>query len=305
MSTPLEHRLRRNVARLAARFEREGVDCWRVYDRDIPEVPWTIDVYAGRVLATEFVTPVARRRGPEARRAEQAEVLGAVERVLGAKEIVTASREPAATSARAGRGGPGAEFEVREGPLRFLVSLRGGADTGLFADQREARRRLLRGAAGLRVLNLFCYTGSFNVAAGAGGAAGIVGVDLSRTYLDWARRNLALNGLDAGVHRLVRADVFEYLRAGREDFDVVVLDPPTVSRSAAGRSFDVQRAHPLLVRLAAARLAPGGVLEFSTNFKHFRLEERSLAGLSVRETTSETTPPDFREGAHRSWEIRR
>ncbi|MFM2153701.1 MAG: hypothetical protein RL199_2136, partial [Pseudomonadota bacterium] len=197
------------------------------------------------------------------------------------------------------------EFPVREHGLTFLVNVDDYLDTGLFLDHRTARRRLGKDARGKRVLNLFCYTGGFTVHAAAGGAALTESVDLSTTYLAWAERNLRANDLWRPEHRLVRADVFEHLRGSHDLFDVIVLDPPTTSRSKTGHGFEIQRAHPELIGLALARLAPGGTLLFSTNDRRFVLETTRLPPCEVREVTDATTPPDFREGRHRAFEIRR
>jgi len=298
----LANRLRKNLARLGPWAKREQVTAWRLYDRDIPEYPWTIDLYGPRALVSEYVTPVGRRLSAEARESELEGVIAAVADVTGVSPDVMAikRRERHVSAERRSSGQAAHEFTVREHGLEFLVNLDDYLDTGLFLDHRVARRRLFRAAAGKRVLNLFCYTGAFSVHAAAGGAVSTVSVDLSPTYLAWAGRNFACNRLDEAQHRLVRSDVFEFLRNDRGRYDVVVLDPPTLSRSASGRSFDLQRAHGELLGLCLARLAPGGELWFSTNYRQFRLDERAVAA-SVREVTADTTPPDFREGLHRSF----
>jgi 23S rRNA G2069 N7-methylase RlmK/C1962 C5-methylase RlmI len=303
----LANRLRKNLARLGPWARREQVTAWRLYDRDIPEVPWTIDLYGPRALVSEYVTPIGRRLSAEAREAELEGVLAAVAEVTGVSRdgIAVKRRERHASAERRSSGHAAHEFAVREHGLELLVNLDDYLDTGLFLDHRVARRRLSKAAAGKRVLNLFCYTGAFSVHAAAGGAASTVSVDLSPTYLAWAGRNFARNGLDEARHRLVRSDVFEFLRADRGAYDVVVLDPPTLSRSSSGRSFDLQRVQGELLGLCLARLAPGGELWFSTNYRQFRLDERAVSGCVVREVTGETTPQDFREGLHRSFVLAR
>lgn len=303
----LANRLRKNLARLGPWARRERLGAWRLYDRDIPEMPWCVDLYGDRALVSEFVSPVARRASPAEREAEQAGVVAAVRGVLDLPRdrVLLKSRERHLSTARQAEGDPAHEFPVEEHGHRFLVNLVDYLDTGLFLDHRSARRRVGELSRDKRVLNLFCYTGAFSVYAAAGGASCTESVDLSPTYLEWAGRNLRLNGLDPDRHRLVRGDVFDYLRASRETFDLVVLDPPTLSRSKKGRSFDLQQAHPELIELCVGRLAKDGLLLFSTNFRQFRLEEGKLPGCLVREVTRDTTPPDFREGLHRAFEIRR
>ena len=302
----LANRLRKNLARLGPWARREQLEAWRVYDRDIPEYPWAIDRYGEQALVTEYVTPIARRLEPAAREQELREVVAATAEVLGLApgQVVTRTRERHRSIEREARGDPAHELAVGEHGLKFLVNLHDYLDTGLFLDHRRARRRVGDACAGGRVLNLFCYTGAFTVYAAKGGAAATVSVDLSATYLEWAERNLRLNGLAGPAHLLVRADAFAFLREGSAEFDWIVLDPPTVSRSSRGRSFEIQSAHVELIELALARLAPGGRILFSTNDQKFRLDSGSLAKHDVHEITADTASRDFREPAHRSWEIR-
>lgn len=203
----------------------------------------------------------------------------------------------------------GERVVVQEGGLKFLVNFTDYLDTGLFLDHRPTRARIRQLAAGKRFLNLFCYTGAATVCAAAGGALGTTSVDLSRTYLDWARRNLEINGLRGDAHRLVQADCLAWLaRDDGQRFDLVFLDPPTFSNSKRmEREFDVQRDHAALIRDTLRRVAPGGLLLFSTNFRRFRLDAGALAGFDVRDVTRQTIPRDFARDAriHHCYEIRR
>ena len=299
----LANRLRKNLARLGPWAKREKLDAWRLYDRDIPEYPWSIDLYGSRVLLTEHVTPVAHRLSVEARESERQAVLEATTSVLKlpSTSISPRTRERHRSVEREAQGSSIHEFPVREREHLFLVNLDDYLDTGLFLDHRQARQLVGKRAAGKRVLNLFCYTGSFTVYAAKGGARETTSVDLSSPYLGWAERNLRLNGIDLNTHRLVREDVFAFLRIGTSPFDMIVLDPPTVSRSAKGKSFEIQKAHTELLQLCARRLAPDGWILLSTNDRAFTLE--SVPTLDAREI--DTQSRDFRERAHRSWEIRR
>lgn len=301
----LAARLRKNLARLAPAFRRDETTAFRLYDRDIPERPWSLDVYGDHVLATEWVTPVALRRDAQARDAERAEVEQALVEVIAPSQIHWRQRQRHRSVEREAAGHPNHEFEVREHGLRFLVNLDDYLDTGLFLDHRPARVRVAREASGKRLLNLFCYTGAFTVHAAAAGATRTVSVDLSTTYLAWAGRNLALNGFTGEAHTLERADVFAFLRESRQTFDVVVLDPPTVSRAAKGRSFEIQRVQRELFELCLARLEAGGLLFFSTNDRQFTLDPSVPSSVQVREVTRETTPVDFREPVHRAWMFRK
>ena len=300
------NRLRKNLARLGPAMKSGGTTAYRLYDRDLPEVPYFVDVYGPRILVSEFVTPRGRRQSPEERATEHDAVIAAVCGALGVPEEVISfkQRERHRSIDRHAGGQAGHEFAVQEHGLSFLVNLDDYLDTGLFLDHRAARRLVGKESRGKRVLNLFCYTGAFSVHAAKGGAASTVSADLSTTYLAWAERNFQENKLDPNAHRTVRSDVFEFLRSSRETFDLIVLDPPTLSRSKTGQSFDIQKSYPELIALCLARLAPGGWLLFSTNFQRFLLEEKRLPPCSVRELTKETTPSDFKHGLHRAFEIR-
>jgi len=202
------------------------------------------------------------------------------------------------------------EFEVvQEGGLELFVNFTDYLDTGLFLDHRPTRARIRELAAGKTFLNLFAYTATASVFAAAGGARVTTSVDLSRTYLDWAQRNLERNGFgDASRHRLVQADVLEWLeQRERERYDLIFLDPPTLSRSKRmAKELDVQRDHVELIRSALLKLAPNGLLIFSTNFRKFRLDEAGLAGLAFDDVTPATIPKDFARNPriHRCFEIR-
>ena len=182
-------------------------------------------------------------------------------------------------------------------------------DTGLFLDHRPARARIRGLAAGKTFLNLFAYTATASVFAAAGGARTTTSVDLSNTYLDWARRNLQRNGFDdVQRHRLVQADVLAWLEERQpERYDLIFLDPPTLSRSKRmAKELDVQRDHATLIRSTMLKLAPNGLLIFSTNFRKFRLDEAALADLAVTDVTPATIPKDFARNPriHRCYEIR-
>jgi 23S rRNA (guanine2445-N2)-methyltransferase / 23S rRNA (guanine2069-N7)-methyltransferase len=197
---------------------------------------------------------------------------------------------------------------VEEGGLKFLVNFTDYLDTGLFLDHRKTRARLRELAKGKRFLNLFCYTGAATVYAAAGGAAATTSVDMSRTYLDWAKRNLSVNGL-AGAHEFVRADCLAWMaEAPAGEYDLVFLDPPTFSNSKRmDHEFDVQRDHVELIRAAVRLLAPAGLLVFSTNFRKFRLDREALAGFEIRDITKVTVPFDYARDAlvHHCYEVRR
>ncbi len=309
----LANRLRKNQRRLRSWSRKLGVSCYRLYDRDIPEIPLAVDWYEGRLHVSEY----ARGEGPEEAEgddrdgpsAELAALLRAAAEALAVPldDCFLKERRRQRGKAQYGRVERSDErLAVQEGGLLFWVNLRDYLDTGLFLDHRPTRALVRAEAEGKRVLNLFAYTGSFTVYAAAGGAAHTTSVDLSQRYLDWASDNLVLNGLAGPQHELLRADVLSYLRdAPAASFDLVVLDPPTFSNSKRMQGvLDLQRDQEALLQGAARLLAPGGQIFFSTNFRRFRLEEAALAGLVAHDISDLTVPPDFRDRRiHRCWHI--
>jgi 23S rRNA (guanine2445-N2)-methyltransferase / 23S rRNA (guanine2069-N7)-methyltransferase len=302
------NRLRKNLRRLKGWLAAAQPACYRVYDADIPEYAVAVDRYAEWIHVAEYAPPawvdeaVARERLADVRAALVA-VLGVAP---GRIVLKTRSRQRGARQyERLAR--ENHFMEVREGPARLLVNLRDFLDTGLFLDHRPARRMIAAEARDCRFLNLFCYTASASVFAGLGGARTTTSVDMSATYLDWARRNLELNGLRGPAHELVRADCLRWLASERRRWDLIFLDPPSFSNSKRmEQTLDVQRDHVALIRAALGVLERDGTLLFSTNRHGFRLDEGSLAGLSVVDLTEQSLDPDFRRTPppHRLYRIR-
>lgn len=200
----------------------------------------------------------------------------------------------------------GAEYIVHENGLNFLIRPADYLDVGLFLDHRNTRQMVRLETAGKRVLNLFAYTGSFSVYAAAGGAASTLTVDMSNTYLQWADRNLALNGFSSGAHKLLQADVTSWLRQPlREQFDLIVLDPPTFSNSKRmNGTLDTQRDHVWMLNAALKLCAPGGTILFSTNYRRFKLEEAEIKASKILDISKQTVPEDFRnERIHQCFRI--
>ena len=308
------NRLRKNEKRLRAWRQREGVDCYRVYDADLPEYAAAIDVYTECVGERRMYLHVQEYAAPkDIPEQDTRRRLGELLRAAG--EVFELPRERIALKTRArGKGGSkygvldrrGETLIVQEAGLRFEVNLFDYLDTGLFLDHRPARAWLREHATGKAVLNLFCYTGSASVHAAAGGASSTTSVDLSATYLDWAARNFTLNGLGGERHRMVQADVMRWIGADRGRYDLIFCDPPTFSNSARAGDFDIQREHVALLRACLDRLTPGGRLLFSTNFRRFRFDADALADAQPRELGAAMLPPDFARDPriHRVWELR-
>jgi 23S rRNA (guanine2445-N2)-methyltransferase / 23S rRNA (guanine2069-N7)-methyltransferase len=312
------NRLRKNLDSLGAWARKENIACYRVYDADMPEYAFSIDLYAANtspdsprfVYVQEYAPPATI--DPAKARARREEAFSVIPDVLGVprERVHLRTRRKQKGGAQYAKLAERGEFTVvGEGGLELLVNFTDYLDTGLFLDHRPTRARLRGLAAGKSFLNLFAYTGTASVFAAAGGARTTTSVDLSRTYLDWARRNLERNGFgDPARHRLLQEDVLAWLEEPpRERYDLIFLDPPTVSRSKRmAKELDLQRDHVALIRATLLRLAPGGLLVFSNNFRKFRLDEPGLADLSVVDVTPATIPQDFARNPriHQCYEIR-
>jgi 23S rRNA (cytosine1962-C5)-methyltransferase len=300
----------RHVSKLA---KRQGVTCYRVYDHDLPEFPFCIELYEDRVYLAEY----QRRHGmsEEDHTAWLETCVPVISAVLEAPDERIYFRERRRKAGRLDQYeklGSGQEFFiVHEAGLSFRVNLTDYLDTGLFLDHRLTRGMVRQESAGRRVLNLFCYTGSFSVYAAAGGAVTVDSVDLSKTYLAWAEANMELNGLDVanradesgnGGLRFIHADVKQWLNeAPSAYYDLVVMDPPTFSNSKRMKDFlDIQRDHAELINKTLRAMKVGGVLYFSTNFRRFVLEEDKIMAASVKDITNATTPFDF-QGRLNRW----
>lgn len=292
-----KNRLTKNMRHWGKWARRQGLTCYRIYDRDVPEFPMIVDVYGDRVHLQEYdtgwmETDEAYSEWVDEVHAVTAEVFGIP---LAHVALKIRKRMKGLTQYEKVEGA-GEFFVVTENGLKFEVNLEAYLDTGLFLDHRNTRKRVMMEANGKRFLNLFSYTGAFSVYAAAGGAVSTMTVDLSNTYLDWAGRNFALNGMDTGNHQWVRADVFEFLREATcspQKYDLIVMDPPSFSNSKKMLGvLDVQRDHAYLIESCLAMLAPGGVLYFSNNLRSFELDAM-FVGMSENLTAS-SIPEDFR-----------
>ncbi len=302
----VSNRIRKNLRKLRNYLKKNQISCFRAYDADLPEYAAAVDVYGDWVYVQEYQAPpsipsaLAERRLLELTRGVQTALDRRPEQLIVRRRArQRGTRQYQRLSARTH------EIQVIEGGLEFTLNLSDYLDTGLFLDHRETRALVREWASGRQVLNLFCYTGGFTVYAAAGGAAGTTSVDLSATYLEWAGRNLRANGLEHARHRLIRANCLDWIRAERERYDLIVVDPPTFSNSKRMREdFDVQRDHVALLEQCRRCLAPRGRIVFSTNYRRFRLDSTALNSLNCRveEISARTVPPDFnRRSPHRCW----
>jgi 23S rRNA (guanine2445-N2)-methyltransferase / 23S rRNA (guanine2069-N7)-methyltransferase len=299
------NRLRKNLQRLDPWAAREHIDCFRVYDADMPEYAFAIDLYgreSRHVYVQEYAPPKSVNQ--ESARERRREALAVLPEVLSVPlpQVHTRVRKPQKGAEQYEKRDSAAErHAVQEGGLKFWVNFRDYLDTGLFLDHRIVRAMLRDWAKGADFLNLFCYTGSATVYAAAGGARSTTGVDLSNTYLDWAHENLLLNGFRGDNHELYRADCLAWLeeqepRGAR--FDLIFLDPPTFSNSKRMEGvLDVQRDHVGMIRRSLKLLRLAGRLVFSTNYTRFKLDERALEDLAIEDISAATVPKDFERHA--------
>ena len=300
------NRLQKNLKQLGKWARKEGVECYRLYDADMPEYSLAVDLYEDWVHVQEYAAP--KSIDPEKAQARLFDALAAIPQALNvdkSKVVIKRRERQSGTKQYQRQSAQGQFMEVGEGGVRLLVNLTDYLDTGLFLDHRPLRLRIQREAAGKRFLNLFCYTATATVHAAKGGARSTTSVDLSKTYLDWARRNLSLNGF-SDKNRLEQGDVMTWLAEDRGEYELIFIDPPTFSNSKRMEGvFDIQRDHVQLLDLAMARLAPGGVLYFSNNFRKFQLDEGLGARYAVEEISASTVDPDFARNPkiHRAWRI--
>jgi 23S rRNA (guanine2445-N2)-methyltransferase / 23S rRNA (guanine2069-N7)-methyltransferase len=308
------NRLRKNLQRLDPWAEREHIDCFRVYDADMPEYAFAIDLYGHgprQVYVQEYAAP--KTVDQESARERRREALAVLPEVLAVpiSHVHSRVRKPQKGSDQYEKRDAKAERHVvQEGGLKFWVNFRDYLDTGLFLDHRIVRAMLRDWARGADFLNLFCYTGTATVYAAAGGARSSASVDLSNTYLDWAHENLLLNGFGDTQHELYRADCLQWLEEQEPKgprFDLIFVDPPTFSNSKRMDGvLDVQRDHVGMIRRSLKLLRPSGRLVFSTNYTRFKLDAQALADVEVDDISAQTIPKDFERHAriHRCFSIK-
>ena len=323
-----ENRLRKNLAYRRKWARRNGISCFRVYDRDVPQFPFAVDWFATVAPRIETHLHVQEidtgwRMNPDGYAAWLAAVCAAACAVC---EVPAAhlhlkhrERQRGASQYEKDEAAAAQAFVVEEAGHRFEINLDTYLDTGLFLDHRPTRGRVaetigrrLQAGSGTKFLNLFAYTGSFTVYAARAGAQESVTVDLSNTYQAWTARNFALNGIDSARHLLVRADVLAWLAnavAAAQRHDVIVLDPPSFSNSKKMAGvLDLQRDHARLVSQCHALLADDGELFFSTNLRSFAIDPEIEKRFALREITGQSVPEDFKRPGkppHRAWHARK
>ncbi len=302
------NRLAKNAKHLRKWPTKQGITCYRVYDRDIPEIPLAVDIYEDRLHIAEYDRPHDRTVG------EHGDWLDLLAKT--ASDTLSIDRKKVFMKRRERQLGlsqyekvdtTGNAFTVNEGGLKFKVNLADYLDTGLFLDHRITRSMVREASENKNVLNLFAYTGSFSVYAAAGQARTVTTVDMSNTYLDWARENFSLNNFDSARFKFIRDDAMAFLKFHQpgEHYDLAIVDPPTFSNSKKTEAdFDIQRDHVEMLNNLLKLMTPEGVIFFSTNFRRFKFNEEEIHSTNIREISKQTVPPDFRnKRIHRCWRI--
>lgn len=290
---------------------KRKITCFRLYERDIPEIPLVVDRYEDSLHITEYERPHDRDLARHAAWLELMKKTAAQSLDIPLTQVhLKERRRDQETRQYKKLDSSGKLTTVHEAGLKFLVNLTDYVDTGLFLDHRITRQMFRDESAGKDVLNLFAYTGAFSVYAAAGGADSTTTVDLSKNYLDWAKRNLELNGFDSSSHQFVAEDSINFLETAAEDkrkrFDLAIVDPPTYSNSKrTDIDWDVQTRHVELLYKVHDVMRMGGVVYFSTNFRRFKLDESAIeAKFDFRELSKQTVPEDFRNRRiHRCWRM--
>lgn len=304
----LLNRIKKNLKGLQKWVLKEQVTAYRVYDADIPEYNMAVDWYNGHLHVQEYAPP--KSVSPEKAQQRLQDAQESLKRFFDIPfshiHVKSRQRQKGKTQYQK-LNETRRMLPIDEAGALLLVNLDDYLDTGLFLDHRPTRVRMQSLAKGARFLNLFCYTGAATVHAAIGGAKKTLSVDMSATYLQWARNNLYLNGCAESNHQLLRSDCMEWLKKTNDQFDLIFVDPPTFSNSKRMQGFfDVQQSQVELLDLAMKRLEPGGLLIFSNNFNRFELEAELMERYDVEDITRESLPPDFTRGKpiHRCWEFR-
>jgi len=299
-ATMFANRLGKNLKNLQRWLKQEQLHAYRLYDADMPEYAIVVDVYEGEqrwVHVQEYQAP--KKVDAEKARFRLKEALGVIAEVLAVDEsrLFFKLRKQQKGKSQYEKLGDSKHFhEIEESGCRFLVNFQDYLDTGLFLDHRPIRKLIAEHSAGKDFLNLFAYTGTASVYAARGGARTTTTLDMSNTYLEWARRNMRLNGFAGKHHEFIQADCLQWLAQspGRQSYDLIFLDPPSFSTSKRmAQTFDVQRDHVSVVRQCLQRLRTNGLLIFSNNLRNFKLDEAALADLDIQDITRQTIPKDF------------
>lgn len=296
------NRLKKNMAKIGKWAKKEGLDCYRIYDADLPEYNVAVDVYQDSLVIQEYAAPKSIPEETAKRRLT--DIIRASIKVTGVdtNNVVLKTREKKKGSSQYNKlAQKSSTMKVHEYGAQLIVNLHDYLDTGLFLDHKITRRKLGELAQGKDFLNLFAYTGSATVHAALGGAKSTTTVDMSNTYLEWAKENMKLNGQVGRQHQYIQADCLQWLAKANGSYDLIFIDPPTFSNSKRmEQSFDVQRDHVTLMRDLKRLLSAEGTIVFSNNKRHFKMDLEALEeiGLTAKNISDKTLPLDFARNKH-------
>ncbi|WP_428517428.1 bifunctional 23S rRNA (guanine(2069)-N(7))-methyltransferase RlmK/23S rRNA (guanine(2445)-N(2))-methyltransferase RlmL [Sphaerochaeta sp.] len=289
------NRLVKNISAITPIMESQGVTCYRIYDADMPEYSAAIDLYEGKYISLQEYAPPSTIEEEAALR-RLGELIDATERATGIdrEQIYVKQRTPQKGEKQYEKMASSDRFYIiNENDAKYLVNFTDYLDTGIFLDHRPIRAEIAKMAEGKRFLNLFCYTGTATVQAARGGALSTVSVDASATYLDWATKNMELNGFTGMNHFFYRSDCIEFLFDTYDRYDLIFCDPPTFSNGKGRDTFDVYRDQVRLIKACMMHLDEKGTLIFSNNFRKFKMDERLLEEYDIQDISKDTIAEDF------------
>ncbi|QEY15664.1 bifunctional 23S rRNA (guanine(2069)-N(7))-methyltransferase RlmK/23S rRNA (guanine(2445)-N(2))-methyltransferase RlmL [Cellvibrio sp. KY-GH-1] len=315
----LVNRLQKNLKQLEKWANKNDISCYRLYDADMPEYSAAIDIYRGQVQpnrAPQLYAHVQEYAAPKSVDEDKAagrfaEIEQAVPFALDIPDAHISYKQRrrnkgASQYEKLSERPTGDLFSVQEGAAKLHINMWQYLDTGLFLDHRPVRLMIADLAKDKRFLNLFCYTATASVHAAMAGARYTVSVDMSNTYLNWARKNFALNGVSESRNRLEQADCLKWLEQNDQQFDLILLDPPSFSNSKRMEDvLDVQRDHVQMIKHAISALAEGGTLIFSNNLRSFKLDHEALSAFTIEDISARTIDEDFKRNSkiHQCWLI--
>lgn len=307
-ATMFANRLKKNLKTIGKWANKNSVECYRIYDADMPEFSLAVDLYRDWVHVQEYAAPASIDEKSARQRLDEAlSVLPEVFGVSPEQVVIKQRRRQKGAFQYEKHDQQAQRMVVEEAGCKFYVNLIDYIDTGLFLDHRPVRRWIQQNASGKRFLNLFCYTAAATIHAVKGGASETVSVDMSKTYLDWGKENLQLNGFSEQGHQFVQADCMRWLDGATGKFDLIFLDPPTFSNSKRMEGvLDIQRDHVELINKVMKLLKKGGLLIFSNNLRRFTLDSEALSLFSVENVSKATIDKDFERNTkiHQCWHIK-
>ena len=304
------NRIKKNLKARKSFLKSERISAYRLYEKDIPQYPYIVDIYNDHAVIYEKGLQAKNDEDKSKHVTHKKQIIDALKEVLSIpdSQIVLKERNKQKGKSQYIKVASYDQFnQIQENGCLFYVNFYDYLDTGLFLDHRPLRKIISSSSSNKKVLNLFSYTGSISVAAAMGGA-NVTTVDMSKKYIEWAKKNFKLNDLATSEHEFIQADVLKYLQSDLQSklFDIIILDPPSFSNSKKmDETFNVQDYHFEMIENLMSHLSSEGVLYFSNNFRKFQISEKLQELFSVKDITYKTIPQDIRDKKiHQCFEIR-